>query len=133
MDRGNVLVVPPRHVKSLYSLPEDILEVTLTGNRSIQTDWTIWDDEVANNPFQMNVIRRQLTQNLDVLTPVIAQELQLGFEREWGTSTDTWKEIHTWASSLSLIAGAANSAFCGQPLCRYCRTNVLPKRLILLV
>ncbi len=118
MDRGRLLVIPPGHIKQLYSLPESVLDVTRTGNESIQTKWTIWDDEVSENNFQMNVIRKQLTQNLDLLTPTIAEELEQGFERHWGSSTTEWKEISVWNSALHIVAGAANGAFCGKPLCK---------------
>lgn len=123
LDRGRVLVLPPKQVKKVYSLPESMLDVTTTGNNSIQTKWTIWDEEVSENPIHMHVIRNQLTRNLDILTPVIAEELERGFMREWGTSKTEWKTISTWASALHIVAGAANSAFCGQPLCEFARAS----------
>ncbi|KAI1204700.1 ent-kaurene oxidase [Annulohypoxylon truncatum] len=118
IDRGGLLVIPPRQIKRLYGLPEDVLDVKTTGNNTIQTRWTVWDDEVAENNFQMNVIRHQITRNLNILTPPIAEELAKGFDREWGTDTKSWKTISVWTSALRLIAGAANGAFCGAPLCR---------------
>lgn len=117
MDRGRVVVIPPKQIRQVYSLPHHVLDVYETGNRTIQVKWTIWDKEVYENSFQMNIIRNQLTRNLDVLTPVVAQELVLGFEKHWGTSATQWKEVSVWASCLKIIAGAANSVFCGPPLC----------------
>ncbi|KAI3317912.1 ent-kaurene oxidase [Xylariaceae sp. AK1471] len=118
IDRGALLVVPPRQIKRLYGLPENVLDVKTTGNNTIQTRWTVWDDEVAENNFQMNVIRNQITRNLNILTPPIAEELLTGFEREWGNDMKNWKTVSVWTSALRLIAGAANGAFCGPPLCR---------------
>lgn len=118
IDRGGLLVIPPRQIQPLYGLPEDVLDVTTTGNNTIQTRWTVWDDEVAENNFQMNVIRNQITRNLNVLTPPIAEELAKGFDREWGTDKENWRSISVWTSALRLIAGAANGAFIGPPLCK---------------
>ncbi|KAI1334214.1 ent-kaurene oxidase [Xylariaceae sp. FL0016] len=118
IDRGRLLVVPPRQIRKVYGLPVESLDVHKTANRTIQTDWTIWDKEVSDNDFQMNLIRNQLTRNLDVLTPGIAQELENGFRHEWGESMEDWKTIDLWASVMRIIGGAANSAFCGKPLCR---------------
>ncbi|RYP45471.1 hypothetical protein DL768_008191 [Monosporascus sp. mg162] len=118
IDRGNLLVVPPRQIKSIYSLPETILDVLVTANESIQTKWTVWDNEVDGKPFHMDVIRNQITHNLVLLTPPIATELSIAFEREWGTSTTEWKMIDPWSSALKIVAGAANAALCGTDLCR---------------
>jgi hypothetical protein len=119
MDRGRMVIIPPKQIRHLYSLPYDLLDVHDTGNRTIQVKWTIWDKEVYENSFQMNIIRNQLTRNLDIITPTIAHELSLGFTKWWGTSTTEWTEINVWSSCLKIIAGAANSVFCGPPLCKY--------------
>ena len=119
IDRGMSLVVPPRQIKKVYSLPDTILDVHLTANDTIQTKWTIWDDEVAENNFQMNLIRNQLTHNLGILTPAIAEELEEGFRREWGLSTEEWQSVDIWKSALRVIGSAANSAFCGPELCMF--------------
>ncbi|KAK2745533.1 hypothetical protein FQN57_003658 [Myotisia sp. PD_48] len=117
IDRGAMVIIPPQQIKKVYDLPESILDVHDIQNETIQTRWTVADQEVANNNFQINVIRNQITRNLKHLTPMIATELEYGFERWWGTGTE-WKEINVWESCLQLIAGAANGAFCGAPLCR---------------
>ncbi|KAI1120267.1 ent-kaurene oxidase [Nemania abortiva] len=121
LDRGPMIVIPPRQIKNLYDLPESVLDIHATQNVTIQTRWTIKDQEVADNDFQISVVRHQITRNLATLTPVIATELKLGFERWWGLDTTHWKEVKIWDSCLKLIAGASNGAFCGQPLCRNAR------------
>ncbi|KAH8688015.1 cytochrome P450 [Tricladium varicosporioides] len=117
LDRGNVVMIPPKQLKKVYNLPESILDVYWTQNDTIQTRYTIGDQDIIKNGFQMSVIRNQITRNLAHLTPVIATELKEGFNRYWG-DTSEWKELRIWDSCLKLIAGAANGAFCGTPLCR---------------
>jgi hypothetical protein len=106
-------------VKTIYSLPEQVLDVLVTANESIQTKWTVWDTEVDGKPFHMDVIRNQITRNLGLLTRPIAAEIDFAFKREWGTSTTQWKLIDPWPSALRIVAGAANAAFCGPALCWY--------------
>jgi hypothetical protein len=118
IDRGSLLVVPQSLVKTIYSLPEQVLDVLVTANESIQTKWTVWDTEVDGKPFHMDVIRNQITRNLGLLTRPIAAEIDFAFKREWGTSTTQWKLIDPWPSALRIVAGAANAAFCGPALCR---------------
>ncbi|KAH6664561.1 cytochrome P450 [Halenospora varia] len=117
LDRGNVVMIPPKQLKKVYGLPESILDVYWTQNDTIQTKYTIGDQDIIKNGFQMSVIRNQITRNLAHLTPVIATELKEGFNRYWGDTTE-WKELRIWDSCLKLIVGAANGAFCGTPLCR---------------
>ncbi|KAF4633233.1 hypothetical protein G7Y89_g4886 [Cudoniella acicularis] len=118
LDRGPMVIVPPKQIKKLYDLPEDVLDIHAVQNVTIQTRWTIKDQEVADNDFQINVVRNQITRNLGTLTPVIARELVLGFEQWWGVNTEQWREVKIWDSCLKLVAGASNGAFCGTPLCR---------------
>ncbi|KAI4691365.1 uncharacterized protein J4E84_003658 [Alternaria hordeiaustralica] len=119
IDRGAMIILPPRLIKKVYSLPESTLDIHATQSETIQTKWTVWDKEVADNDFQINVVRHQITRNLEHLTPLMADELDRGFERWWGGKGDTeWKEVAVWDACLKLIAGASNGAFCGAPLCR---------------
>ncbi|KAI0502864.1 cytochrome P450 [Xylaria bambusicola] len=120
MDRARMTIIPQAQLREIYSLPETILDAVNTNSALIQSPWTIWDSKVAPNDSNIlvNTIRNRITRSLGVLTPRIAAELNRGFEREWGSSTGQWKTIHAWDSPMSIIAGAANSAFYGLPLCR---------------
>lgn len=119
IDRGAMIILPPRLIKAVYSLPESVLDIHATQSETIQTKWTVWDKEVADNDFQINVVRHQITRNLETLTPLMADELERGFDRWWGSEVDgEWKEVKVWDACLKLIAGASNGAFCGAPLCK---------------
>jgi hypothetical protein len=123
IDRGAMIILPPRLIKAVYSLPETMLDIHATQSETIQTKWTVWDKEVADNDFQINVVRNQITRNLETLTPLMADELKRGFERWWGGDVlgggvGEWKEVKVWDACLKLIAGASNGAFCGAPLCK---------------
>ncbi|KAK3322934.1 hypothetical protein B0H66DRAFT_602358 [Apodospora peruviana] len=92
VERGPVVIIPPRQINH------------------------IWNTSVYTPPFQFNVVRHQMTRNLDVLTPVIATELEAAFEQLWGTDENDWKEVRLWNSCLDLISRVSNAAFCGAPL-----------------
>lgn len=118
VERGPVVIVPPKQIKSVYSLRDEVIDMYNTStNDSMQARYTISDKQIVTHPFQMGVIRNQMTRNLEVLTPVIAAELEWGFQRVWGTGKE-WKEVRIWDSCLDLIGGASNAAFCGAPLCK---------------
>ncbi|RYP76017.1 hypothetical protein DL771_002089 [Monosporascus sp. 5C6A] len=117
VERGVAVIVPPRQLKSVYGLPEDVVGVKAAQDQTLQVDWTIWDKRITGVRFHISVIRHQLTRNLKQLTPAIADELKRGFDQWWGTGTE-WRELSIWDSCFKLVAGASNRAFCGVPLCR---------------
>jgi hypothetical protein len=65
-----------------------------TSNDTIQSKYTISDQDIVNHPFQINVICNQMTRNLDILTPAISTKLEAAFERLWGIG-DEWREFRT--------------------------------------
>ncbi|KAI1412115.1 cytochrome P450 [Hypoxylon sp. FL1857] len=117
MDRGPVLVLQPAQMKKVYNLSDTRLDTNNTTNATIRTEYTVQDQKVVTDDFHINVVRNQITRNLDVLTQPMVTEIERVFERIWGTSSE-WKTISVWYSCLTLIARVANSALCGPPLCR---------------
>ncbi|KAL3486287.1 cytochrome P450 [Aspergillus germanicus] len=118
LDRGPIVIVPPAQTKALYGVSGDILDAHATQNQTIQTQWTITDQEVANNnAIHINVIRRQMTRSLEHLVPLLASEIRHALEQSWSTSSE-WKMVAVWDSCLEIVAAAGNAAFCGEALCR---------------
>ncbi|KAI0404297.1 ent-kaurene oxidase [Xylaria palmicola] len=117
MDLGPQVIIPPQQIRNVYSLPEDILDVEETQNQLLQVRWTMRDKIIAQERLHANVVRNQLTRNIKNITETVADEIDSGFGRTWGTAP-TWREVKIWDTCLRIVAGATNGAFCGQPLCR---------------
>ncbi|OTA76494.1 hypothetical protein M434DRAFT_38838 [Hypoxylon sp. CO27-5] len=117
LDFGPTVVLPQQQIKKIYSLPEHILEVHNVQDESMQMHWTFPDHHLHAERIHIDVVRNQLTQNIPNITSRVAAEIQFGFDRSWGQEM-MWKEVKVWDSALRIIAGAANGAFCGPPLCR---------------
>ncbi|KAI2466921.1 cytochrome P450 [Annulohypoxylon bovei var. microspora] len=112
VERGIAVIIPPRQLRSVYGLPEDVVGVQAAQDQTLQVGWTIWDKRITDVRFHISVIRHQLTRNLKQLTPAIADELRRGFDQWWGTEKE-WRELSIWDSCFKLVAGASNRAFCG--------------------
>ncbi|KAI0183415.1 ent-kaurene oxidase [Xylaria flabelliformis] len=117
MDRGPMVLLPPKHAKEVYGLPETRLDVWDTINDSIQTRYTIQDQHIMSEALHRDVIRNQITRNLGILTDQLVEELDRGLKYWWGTETQ-WKRVTAFDSCLNIVAGAANSVFLGPSLCR---------------
>ncbi|KAJ8133117.1 hypothetical protein O1611_g505 [Lasiodiplodia mahajangana] len=105
-------------MRRVYSLPESMLDMHQTEDEAIQLRWTFPDRYIRDERLEINVIQKQLTRNLPNLTPRIAAELGLGFKRAWGDVGAGWTRVKLWDSCMDIISSAANSAFCGDMLCR---------------
>lgn len=122
-----MVVIPPKLLRKVYGASDCIIDLHNTGNQTIQTKWTIGDSQIYDEKFHMNVIRNQLTRNLDKLTPLLAHELERAFKNYWGKSDD-WQEVYIWDTCLKLVAGASNSIFVGAPLCKCRYTHLINAR-----
>ncbi|KAI1322259.1 ent-kaurene oxidase [Xylariaceae sp. FL0255] len=117
IDRGSIWIAPPKQMKKLYGLADRVLDTHETTKETLQMPWTIGDRQIYDYDFHMNLVKNQLTRNLDILTPAITAEIQDGFGREWDVSNEEWTEIDVWRSTIRIIGSAANSAFFGPPIC----------------
>lgn len=104
-------------MKSVYKLSEKRLDVFGTLQDQFHARWTIRDDRIIRDPFHRYIIPRQLTRDLDRLTEPMVREIEAGLKSSWGTET-AWHEINVWQSCFRIITQAANSAYCGAPLCK---------------
>ncbi|KAM4066397.1 cytochrome p450 [Hirsutella rhossiliensis] len=117
LEHGLTVVIPPQQIKKVYGLSESVLDVKQVQHENMQLRWTFPDPHLHAEQLHITVVRNQLTQNIPILAPRVAAEIEFGFERSWGYDGE-WNEVRTWSSALRIIAGAANGAFCGLPLCR---------------
>lgn len=112
-----MIVLPQQQIKTIYSLPENILDVHNVQNETMQMHYTFPDRLLSEERLHIQVVRNQLTRNIPKLVSVVAEEIGWGFAHGWGTGHE-WKEVKVWDSALRIVAGAGNGVFCGRPLCR---------------
>jgi hypothetical protein len=116
LDSGGTVVLPRQQIQSIYGLPEHMLDVHRVQDETMQMQWVFPDPHLLAERLQFNVVRNQLTRNIPKLIPRVAAEINWGFNRSWGQDAK-WKSVTVWTSALHIVAGAANGAFCGPPLC----------------
>lgn len=112
-----MVVVPPHQLKSIYELPESSVDAHWVQSETIQAKYTVGDPEIFSHAFHVNVIRNQITRNLDSLTGDIVEEIGVGFNKHWGTDEEIWAKVPAWPSCLQIVAKAVNRVFVGTPHC----------------
>ena len=124
MDKGPVLIIPPSRLSDILDRPEDEIALREPQHEFVQASYTIRDKDIYINDFHFNVVKKQLTRNLSLLTTDIEEELAIGFKHHWGASTD-WTTVRVWDSVLKIVAQAVNRVYIGVPLCRYTNRSAL--------
>ncbi|GAW13575.1 hypothetical protein ANO14919_029620 [Xylariales sp. No.14919] len=116
LDRGRMIVLPHKQMKTLYKLPEDRLDVFGTLQQQIQAQYTVRDQRVVRDPYHRHLIPSQITRGLDVFTPQMVTEIENGFKSIWSTKTE-WTEVPVWKACFHAVTRATNASLCGAPLC----------------
>ena len=110
------VVVPPPQLHKILNMHEDEIEAMDSQNETLQAPYTVQDKEVYVNSIHFNVVNKQLTRDIPVFIESIAQELALGFERDWGISTE-WTSVGAWDTCQKIVARTANRVFLGTDIC----------------
>ena len=70
-----------------------------------------------NDVFMFDVVRRDLSRNLNILQPIMREELNKAIELSMGLGTDRWHEICLFETMRSIIRPCAHRVLYGLPLC----------------
>src|SRR4051794_7047706 len=78
---------------------------------------------MSENPFHIQILRKDLTPKLNNLTPIIVEELGLAMERHMnahasGSLDGQWAEVNIWQTMMKVIAQVSNRVFVGEEICR---------------
>lgn len=114
------LVLPQISAKDLISRSDSELSSDDIHIEQLQVNYTLGSKGVhlMRFPLQFDVLRRQLTRKLPLLTNAVYDELDRGFKQYWGTDTENLIEIEAFPTCLRLVTRAANRVFAGEEICR---------------
>lgn len=111
-----VLILPPARMQELMQKSDAEVDSHVIHNEQVQATYTIGDD-ISIDISHFNVVRRQLTRKLPLLTGSVYGELALAFDDQWG-ATQEWTELKVYPTCMKIVARAANRVFAGVELCR---------------
>ncbi|EED13570.1 cytochrome P450, putative [Talaromyces stipitatus ATCC 10500] len=114
------IVLPKSSAKDLISRSDSELSSDDIHIEQLQVNYTLGPKGVhlMRVPLQFDVLRRQLTRKLPLLTGAVYDELDKGFKQYWGTDTTNWVEVEAFPTCLKLVTRAANRVFAGEEICR---------------
>ncbi|KAF2763381.1 cytochrome P450 [Pseudovirgaria hyperparasitica] len=113
----DMLVLPPRYVKELRSLPIDIASPTAAHAFNLSGSHTNMNIILKNN-LHFRTLQEKLTPNLNRLARPMQEELEYAINMEIPESNGEWVQIKPYHSILRLVARVSARVFLGVPLCR---------------
>ena len=117
------MILPPTVLHDLLNRPDNEIDALEVQIESLQAQYTIPNDRVLRDNYHFDVVRKQITRNLPIMTQGIAEEIDLAFKRYWGTSTE-WKSVQLLETCLKIVARTANRAFLGTELCEDVQSSI---------
>ncbi|KXS95203.1 hypothetical protein AC578_6928 [Pseudocercospora eumusae] len=111
------LILPPSLMKEVYQRPDKDVNIMAMLRENLAVKYT-GDSDIALDAFHIDLVRQELTRKLSLLTPVVWEELNLGFQDEWIIKQDGWTSVVLLPTASRIVSRAANRVFSGTELCR---------------
>lgn len=111
-----LLMLPSDKLHEVLALSDEQLDFQGPNLDATQPRYTTGTD-VIDGPH-IDVVRRQLTRRLPLLTADVHEELALAMEQNWQPKADEWTTVKAYESCMKIVSRAANRVFCGTELCR---------------
>ena len=99
----------------LLGKPDKDLDQKFIHDEQMQVDYCM-DRRITDNEFHFDVVRRQLTRKLPLLTQAVYDELGRGFDQYWGTDSEGWTSVKVFPTCAKIVSRAANKVFAGEEL-----------------
>ncbi|KAF8549790.1 cytochrome P450 [Imleria badia] len=116
-NRWTVILSDRGHLEEVAKASNSELSFLAAINDQIQIEHTL-GPEIHYNPYHVAVVRNHLTRNLEVLFPVIRDEIVTSFTEVLDLKENEWKSVTTLSVIEKIVCRTSNRAFVGLPLCR---------------
>jgi hypothetical protein len=111
------VVVPRKHLKELYSAPEEHISFATAITESLQLEHT-FQKNIAVNHYHTIVVKAELTRHISEKMSDIVDELGAAMEDEIPIdSVVDWTPICSFEKTMNIVARISNRMFVGLPLC----------------
>ena len=114
--RDPFVVIPADKVMEFLNIPDNRVDHETVGRESIAFEYIMSSKQFPDNSH-FDVVRRQLTRKLPLLTNDVYHELVLAMQRNWPVNDKEWSTINIYPTCMKIVSQAANRVFAGKVLC----------------
>ncbi|OJK01760.1 hypothetical protein ASPACDRAFT_4483, partial [Aspergillus aculeatus ATCC 16872] len=116
------VVLPPSSMRELLAKSDRELDHEIIHADQLQHYYTQgplgWHS--VQVPLQFDLVRRQLTRQLPLVLPILADEVDRSFRQYWGTrhTASTEVKVKVFETCTQIVTRVANRVFAGPDICR---------------
>lgn len=111
-----VVIIPPEKIHDFLNLPDEQVDAFFSMGETITSKYTVGHE--VSRGVHIDVVRRQLTRRLPLLTNDVYDELVVAMKANWTDSADKWTTVKAYPTTMKIVSRAANRVFCGAELCQ---------------
>ncbi|KAJ7170266.1 cytochrome P450 [Mycena crocata] len=111
-NRWMVIVNGRNLIDDLRKAPDDTISLAEGTNSLLHLEHTIGHEQ-HHDPFQIPVVRTQLTRNISVCFPLLRDEVVAAFEDIVPAKTDEWTTVPALQTILPVVSRVSNRLFIG--------------------
>jgi hypothetical protein len=119
--RDPYIVLPADKVHEFLAIPDSRIDHETIGREGVAFDYIISKKRFPDSSH-FDVVRRQLTRKLPLLTHDVHHELVLAMQQQWSVKAGEWTTVNIYPTCMKIVSQAANRVFAGKVLC----TQTLP-------
>ncbi|KAJ5810978.1 Ent-kaurene oxidase [Penicillium robsamsonii] len=113
------VVLPPSSMRELLSKTDAELDPDIIHAEQLQHYYTQgplgW--HAVQVPIQFDLVRRQLSRQLPLVIPIMAEEVDRSFRQYWGTQRSPL-EVNVFETCTQIVKRVANRVFAGPDICQ---------------
>jgi hypothetical protein len=112
------IILPTNALKWMVAQPDTVLNVYGAFLEMDQAHYSAGHQDLIKDPWQGNLVRRDMNTVLEVICEALNNELGVAFEQRFPrTVGGEWKEINVWKTMRMVVAQASSRFTVGLPLC----------------
>lgn len=114
----NFVLLPTSETAHVTQQPDTVLDLRQVIVQGLLYKYTVSDGILVSHPVHRKLINTTLTNQIGNLLPALAHETIWSFEQQWGTNSESFREVNIWNSLGRVVGVVTNRAFVGLPHCR---------------
>ncbi|EEY17837.1 cytochrome P450 [Verticillium alfalfae VaMs.102] len=112
------VILPPSALRWMLSLQDSSISSSHAFVELDQLTYTLGEDRLLIDSWNALIVKRDMNAVLEKVAAVLNDELRVAFDEQFGTDTETWREVDLNKVMPLIISQAAGRYTMGLPLCR---------------
>jgi hypothetical protein len=111
------VILPNKSLRWWTAQPENVANPYEAFRELEQLEWSTGHEKYAIDPWQADLVKREINRVLERLMVSLNDELKFAFDKRLGMNTSAWTEFKVWETMKLIVAQGSSRFTVGLPLC----------------